>query len=493
MKILKLTPLEAASALLAIGIFLYDRIMTRVYCRSILYAVLFIALIGFLFYLLGRRSLKGLKTLILTIFFTTCLIFISLYGYRSADPGSGSKSARVVGIPVYNRNRVSFTARVNNPKKFLWKPRSTEVWVIINDFNSPVERGDWIKFTRDLKPIDRYSSYYGEYLFSRGINYTLNAKKNEVEVIKGNWYYRLINSSKAYIERVNDRLISYPQSAFLTSLLTGDRSNLPESLKDSFIRSGSFHILAVSGMHLGFVVFLSIVVMKLIGLNHIVRTIVLVVPVLLYTVFIGNSPSILRAALMVFIGIIVYLLDRDRDYLNILSAVFLILLVVNPKNIFNPGFLLSFTAAFGIVFLAPLLYSMTAGPVPGYIRGLLSASAGAVIYTFPVLISYFKIFPYISVLTNIFVIPLTMVAFFLDLIIIALYGVFLPAANILALCEDMVVKLLIRTGGLFSKIKPVKIKSFHFDKTLFIFACFLLFIVLTGFARSRRHIETEEK
>ncbi|RKX99718.1 MAG: hypothetical protein DRP55_06850, partial [Spirochaetes bacterium] len=179
-----------------------------------------------------------------------------------------------------------------------------------------------------------------------------------------------------------------------------------------------------------------------------------------YTFFIGGSPSVKRAGLMFVLGVLLYILDRDRDYINLIAVVFLFFMLGNPRSIYNPGFLLSFFATFGIVYLSNYIKKKLDSYLPGYLTILISMSLAASIYTFPIMIAYFGKFSYVSIIANIAIIPITALILLLSIIIIAIYPVFLPLSIFVARLDAFFVSLLFMLNAVFSYVPPI---SFRFN------------------------------
>ncbi len=407
--------------------------------------------------LLSTDEVKRKACIFISMAFLLFPVVFSYLPFRSdLSDRSYLKTVKVIDNPLYKDGKISFVGKIKKRDKGLKKCISKKIFIQVGDYVTQVKRGDLIVFDISPSRINRKDSYFTQYLFSRGIDFRVNTRGKDIKVISKGGFYRIIYDIKRYIERTNDRLLPYPHSVFISSIMTGNRYLLPNSLKEVFIRSGTFHILAISGLHVGFVAFVFIVIFKIIKLNHIVRRILVPVPVILYSLFIGNTPSILRATLMFSVASIIYIFDRDRDYINLLALVFVIFMIINSRNIFNPGFLLSFLATFGILFLSPVIYSVLKNFVPSYINGLFSASIGATIYTFPVFAVFFSGFSYISVLANIFVIPLTGLIFAFDFIILILYRVYLPIANLASFIEGFLINILFDITRFFGVVPPIK-------------------------------------
>jgi competence protein ComEC len=387
-------------------------------------------------------------------------------------------------------NTVQFTARVK--KVSLGQPGEAEkqnirfpnrkILLNIPAVKSMPQRGDTVNVTgvfMDL-PFERSDSY-ARYLASKSIGAIIEGSSGGLKILKYSKKYSVINISnklKKYVKKVNDRLLLWPQSEFAFAIFTGNKDGLPPFIIETFRGSGTMHLLAVSGLHIGFLVMFFFLILRVLRIDRTVSYILLVGAVVFYMIFIGDAPSVKRASIMVLLGIFIFIFDRDRNYLNVLSITFNILWVINPLIITNPGFLLSFSATFAILFLAPHFMKIFESIMPPIIAGPLAVSSGVQIYLFPVLLSYFGVFPYITVVANLPIVPLAGISLGLEMIYLALYLVFLPLAVIIAETNLFVITTILRLNMVFSRVPPISVSSFPPYLIILYFALITAAIVL---------------
>ena len=139
----------------------------------------------------------------------------------------------------------------------------------------------------------------------------------------------------------------------LKGLLLGLRSELSPDILDAFRNSGNIHILAVSGLHVGLIATVCFFGFSLLRLPRKTTDLLTIAAVVLYACLVGFRPSVFRASLMAFIYLISRIIDRDRDLFNLLALAALVLLLINPAQLWDIGFQLSFAAVAAIVYLAP--------------------------------------------------------------------------------------------------------------------------------------------
>lgn len=139
----------------------------------------------------------------------------------------------------------------------------------------------------------------------------------------------------------------------LKGMLLGKRSELPAATYDVFRNSGSLHILAVSGLHVGLITALCFLIFSLFQLPRKTVCILTIASVMLYACLVGFRPSVLRASFMAILFLIAQIIDRDVDLTNLLAFAALILLLINPAQLWNVGFQLSFAAVACIIYFLP--------------------------------------------------------------------------------------------------------------------------------------------
>lgn len=194
------------------------------------------------------------------------------------------------------------------------------------------------------------------------------------------------------------------------SMITGDKYGLSDGVSSAFSAAGLGHILAVSGLHVGFVVLLVNLVMF--RANRVFRFAVTTILLAAYIVIADFSPSVIRAAVMTAIAELSVFVGGRRDLLSSLMCAFSGILAFRPIYLFEAGFLMSFGAIFGIAAFADII-SRTASAhgvhrkVAGSAATALSVQAGIV----PAQAYFFGTIQPLAILVNIVVIPYLAVAF----------------------------------------------------------------------------------
>ncbi|MCH5155531.1 MAG: ComEC/Rec2 family competence protein [Clostridiales bacterium] len=194
------------------------------------------------------------------------------------------------------------------------------------------------------------------------------------------------------------------------SMLTGDKHGLSAGVFDYFSAAGLGHIMAVSGLHIGFLVLILNFVLKKVGKK--IRYPIIAVLLFAYMVFVDFSPSVVRAVIMVYISGIGILLGGRRDLLSSLLCAFSLILAVKPFYLFEAGFLLSFGALFGIAVFSGIIRRFTVKHgAPKKLGSAIGGSLSATIGILPAEAYFFGSVHLLSFFVNIFLLPYISVVF----------------------------------------------------------------------------------
>ncbi|MBI1982593.1 MAG: ComEC/Rec2 family competence protein, partial [Acidobacteria bacterium] len=156
----------------------------------------------------------------------------------------------------------------------------------------------------------------------------------------------------------------------LKATLLGDRSSLDSQTIEDFRRSGLYHLLVISGLHVGLLALLAAVLLRQFPLNEFMRSALVLLFLLGYTLLIEQRAATLRATLMIFVYLLARFLYRERSALNAIGIAGLILLVQRPVWLFESGFQLSFSAVLLIAGLAFPVLERTTEPYRRALRQL---------------------------------------------------------------------------------------------------------------------------
>lgn len=355
-------------------------------------------------------------------------------------------------IKQTNTGKYQVDVKVNTtifPGHLRW-PESYKIRAVLDpdkmDFPSELQLGSKFSFQATVYPLEKQRNPdqfdYKQYLQSKGIysqvgiKHISSVQKTKQQIFS--WLYWRRKVLKAIDNNFGEK-----NASLAKALLIGYKNELDRQEKISFSRAGLSHIMAVSGLHVGFILLPFWIIIpffwtfrfgKQIGLLALIGIL------FFYAGLTGFSASVTRASLAG--GFLAYgkLFHKVRDAKNLTAVAALILLVINPNDLFAIGFQLSFGAVYIILLTAPVI----SRPLPGWIRYrwfgkpvmVIIISFVVQIGLFPLLAYYFGEFSLVGPLANAFVIPFLGFIVPYSLLLLPLGMLFPTTAHILNIPSD---------------------------------------------------------
>jgi len=233
----------------------------------------------------------------------------------------------------------------------------------------------------------------------------------------------------------------------LIALFTGSRRYLSQDFIDLFRLSGCSHILALSGMHLSFITLVpKYLFNKIFGRKT--GDIAAIVFATLFMLFVGFSPSLVRAYLMLVLYLIFNLFKINiKDNLSLLCSAMMIHIIIVPSDILSISFKLSYSALAGIIIISPLIENI--------ITKYFSASMGAFIFTSPITIKVFGVVYPIGIISSALVGPIILIFMILGIFGFVLCS-FIPfLGGAFSYFINVIYFILISVISFFSKAIPI--------------------------------------
>lgn len=228
------------------------------------------------------------------------------------------------------------------------------------------------------------------------------------------FFETIIFPSKEFVAKTVTTVMSGDEANFLIGLLLGDRTEISEEIKKAFTNTGTIHVLAVSGSHVILVVAIIYVIFGLLRFPNKPKIILTMLALVYYTFLTGASPSIVRASIMAGIVLAGKYFEQKTDSYNVLGLSAVLIFLYDPKQLFDVGFQLSFSAVFSMVYFYPALNTAIKNipePLEEFkiitpIWQLFALSLAAQIGTIPFTAYYFGKVSLISLFANLLVVPL---------------------------------------------------------------------------------------
>ena len=366
--------------------------------------------------------------------------------------------------------------------------------------------GDRVVFLARIRSIRNFSNpggfdYQRHMAFKKvwGSAYVPAQKLTLIEKNVDKGVGAIISDVRHRISNLIDQIGDKEQQGVLKALIVGDREAISPELRTSFNRVGAGHLLAISGLHIGIIATASFLFFKWI-LSYIRffllnawtkkgAVLLSIVPVLVYGLLSGMSPSTQRAVIMVIVFLTAFLFEKEHDLINTLAIAAMMILIVYPPSLFSISFQLSFAAVLAII------YGLSRIPIP-WLSGqnitrkqkwakaaiklyyFFMTSFLAVLGTLPLVMYYFNQVSLVGIPANIIFIPLigfVVVPFGILAVFICPFSV--PGALVclkaaFAVLELAIMIIKVVSGWSFAAIKTVT------PNYLEIFCYYVLFWVL---------------
>ena len=289
----------------------------------------------------------------------------------------------------------------------------------VNIGSSVIVKGKLVSPKNNTVP---YLFNYKKYLYNKRVYYTLKIDSIKILNENSNPFIKLKN---IVIKHVN----SYKDSTYLYAFILGKTELISDEVLTSYRENGISHLFALSGLHVSIFSSILLFILKKLSFKEILNYVLIFIFLLLFSFITGFSPSILRATLLFFLlGInkVFYLNIRTLD---ILYLVFIILVIINPFIIYNLSFILSFTAAFFLIFSSDLLKGKN------YFISLFKVSLLSYFASLPLSIYYFGYTNLLGTILNLVFVPLVSFVVFpltlLTFIISKFYSILNITTNLL--------------------------------------------------------------
>jgi len=419
-------------------------------CRISLPDSFLTAALTFLFILLLASTVKKWKRL---SFSSACLILLILgilSGGHDLRPAAGPRhiSRFADGAKMTIEGTVAETPRLFPDRaeliietKKIVEDRKTipvegRILLSLDGSSAPPEYGDLIRFRTKLKPPRNFHNPgrfdYEGYLLRKGVRLRGKVDKTGFVVIRtgdGNPPKIRLEKFRKLLRAAIRENAGSPEGEIIQAMVLGEQSEIPREVMDAFSRTGTTHIIAISGFNIGIIAAFSFFIIRtilksseylLLRFNIIrVSTIFAFLPIGLYACIAGLGISVMRATIMIAALLTAVLLGKERDLANTLALAALIILAVSPLSLFDVSFQLSFAAVASILFIVPRMSALFPGRhndssdrfplLKKVLNGVLlfaAVSLAAALGTAPLIVYHFNLLSPVTLLANLLIVPI---------------------------------------------------------------------------------------
>jgi len=302
--------------------------------------------------------------------------------------------------------------------------------------NSSVQHlhyGNQLLLYKALQPIKNTGNPgcfdYQRYCTFQGILYQVYLKQGEFVPLKienENLFKKYLLSTREKIVALLKKYIPGPREAGLAeAMLIGYKEDLDKSLVQSYSNTGAVHIIAISGLHLGLIYWLLMLICKPLAnrkAGRIIQPLLIIAGLWLFSCIAGNSPSVLRSAVMFTCVVTGSFFNRKTSVYNSLAASAFLLLCYDPFWLWDAGFQLSYAAVLSLAIFYKPIYNMVFVPnrLLDAIWKSVAVTLAAQILTVPVSVYHFHQFPNLFLVANLLAVPLSSIVIIGEILLCAL-------------------------------------------------------------------------
>lgn len=353
-----------------------------------------------------------------------------------------------------------------------------KILVRIESINN-IKIGDSIVFRGRLNLPDENMNpkqfNYRNYLKSKNIYFTSNSLKNTIKENETTLFYKLKDGFYLYVENLFDKNLSVKNSSFAKSIVLAKTEYIDDEIQ-YFREVGISHILAVSGLHIGIIIFFIYKVLITFGLSKNKIFIINILILIFYLFLIDFPPGAVRAAAMYTLGIAAYFLKVRLNHLIVILSLAIVCLFYNPFLIYNLSFILSFISYISIFIIYPKIRKY-AYP-PNSIKDSVSLTFSINIGILPINLTYFNRINLLSLLSNLFLVPLYSIGILLCFVMITLGGIKGIHLNIIANILESILEIANKLIEILLKINSFNIYGSSPSLLYIIFFYFILYLTL---------------
>ena len=385
----------------------------------------------------------------------------------------------VEGIVVSNQEEREYKNRyklnvltVNSSDKY----QSTQMYIEVEKDIS-FQYGDKVmvqgEFRKGSKQRNTGGFDYQLYLKSIHIYGTLKVENyKKISSDNANWFEKSMNDIKLVITQNIENLLEEQEQQIVKGFILGDTTALDEELKEKFQIANISHVLAVSGMHIVYIVIgIEIVFKKWLGKRHVKY--VVIIGLVFYMALTGYTSSIVRAGIMEMMNIVAFLVYRKNDIWTSIAISLGIILIQNPYAITGVGLQLSYLGTIGIILFnksikqyfdnrkwiknnISIKRSKRISQIVENLKDMIAVTLSAQLMILPVMLYHFNMIGIYFVITNILVSIVTGPIMFLSVIFVFSSFIQLQISQFISIFLSLGIKCFIQISNLanlpFSKI-----------------------------------------
>ncbi len=262
---------------------------------------------------------------------------------------------------------------------------------------------------------------FKKYFTRKGISAFFKMGQKDALIIIGNEsdsIRKIIFNLRHNVEKKIFDYFPKDYAELLRAMVLGIRYGFDDSLEEKFVNTGTVHILAISGMNVGMILFVIMVILQIIRVPRKLKYIIAAFAIGFFMIFSGAKPPVVRATLMAELFLLGLIFNRSNSLENAFYVSAFLMLIYDPLSIFDPSFQLSFASLAGLIYITPKLNSIFLKDdmnsslfvkIKSYLIMTLNITLGAMGGVLGFVVYYFNIVSPIGIISNILIVPLVFV------------------------------------------------------------------------------------
>lgn len=321
-----------------------------------------------------------------------------------------------------------------------------------------LEYGDEIVVKGTLTEPPKFEGFsYKAYLKAKGVYSILNRGKiYKTGKIRGNNTLISLKRFKRAVSFKIETVLPEPHSSLLSGIVFGARNSMSNDFEEQLSRTGTTHIVAVSGYNITVLISSIGCFASIVGRRKL--TVISIIFVILFMFFVGvDNIPVVRASLMGITIMISRMVGKKRVVLILLPLTVAILLLINPLTYKLLSFQLSFISTLGLIYFSDYIKERL-GFIPEVTREDVASTLSAILFTLPITLQNFGEVSVIAPLVNFFILPVVPIITIGGFVFIGLLIVVFPIAELLSCFLWLILEYMIKVIKCFSKVSIAKIE-----------------------------------
>ena len=430
------------------------------------------------------------------------LVIFVLLGFIRIESGKLSED-RILEIESLNNQKMTIEGKIsespeikNNKQKIILEnlkdiknSNNIDGKIIVYTERYPeYDFRDKIKFESKINMPEDFDGFeYRNYLFAKGIYYIVYYP--EIEVVEKNdaGINFQILQFRTYANKLIKKIFSEPQAGIVSAMTLGVRSGISSETLESFNKTGTRHIIAISGLHMMIVSVVFMYLLLAIGLKRNYAFYFAILGIAFFVALVGFPPSAVRAAVMGGLVLFAVKVGRLNTAGNAVVFAGVLMLLYDPNLLrYDTGFQLSFSAVLGIIYIYPKLdFYLKKYPDRLKIKTMFLITISAQIATLPIIINSFGNFSLLSVFANVLILPFVPVVMLGGFLVVIAGSVNLSIAQILSWPVWLVLSYQIKTIKFFAGL-DFGYFSFESRSVLFVAVYYGILVLALNFRRIKK-------